>query len=161
MIRIILLACLSLNLGLTLPLHAAPMANGGPVDITSKQLDVNQSGKTATFSGNVKVQQGTFTLTAPKVVADYSGSGADIKTIQATGGVIITRVADGATEKAIGTTATYAPGARQLVLSGNVTLVRGPSQLSGDKLVYDMASGNARVTSSSGPVKARFVPGAK
>lgn len=157
MIRILLIAFLTV----AMPLHAASIANSGPVDITSSQLDVNQSGKTAIFSGNVVVTQGTFTLTAPKVVADYSGAGADIKSIQATGGVTITRSGDGITEKATGATATYTPGARQLVLSGDVTLVRGPSQLSGDKLVYDMASGNARVTNSKGPVKARFVPAGK
>ncbi len=157
MIRILLLALISLPL----PLYAASMAASGPVDITSSQLDVDQSGKTATFSGNVVVTQGAFTLTAPKVVADYSGAGSDIKTIQATGGVTINRLADGATEKAVGTTATYTPGASQLVLTGDVTLERGPSHLSGDKLVYDMATGNARVTNSKGPVKARFVPGAK
>ncbi len=156
--RILLTALLA---ALAVPVVAGSMANGGPVDITSSQLDVDQSGKKATFSGNVVVTQGTFTLTAPKVVADYSGQGADIKSIQATGGVTINRSGEGVTEKAVGTTATYTPGARQLVLSGAVTLVRGPSQLSGDKLVYDMATGNARVTNSSGPVKARFVPGAK
>lgn len=144
-----------------LPVQAQSAGGNGPVDITSSQLDVDQSGKTATFSGNVVVTQGTFTLTAPKVVADYSGPGSDIKTIQATGGVAITRSGEGVTEKAVGSTATYTPGARQLVLVGAVTLVRGPSQLSGDKLVYDMATGNARVTNSAGPVKARFVPGSK
>lgn len=159
MIRNLILSGL-MAIGLMLPAHAASVAGGAPVDITSTQLDVDQSGKTATFSGNVVVTQGTFTLAAPKVVADYSGQGSDIKTIQATGGVTITRSGEGVTEKAVGTTATYTPGARQLVLSGAVTLVRGPSQLSGDKLVYDMATGNARVTNSGGPVKARFVPGA-
>jgi lipopolysaccharide transport protein LptA len=61
-------------------------------------------------------------------------------------------------ETATGTTAVYRPATQKLVLTGAVTLVRGPSQLSGDKLVYDIASGNAQVTNSGGPVKARFVP---
>lgn len=141
---------------------AESLTSGGPVDITSAQLDVQQAKGLATFSGNVVVTQSTFRLEAPKVVADFSAKGSDIKSIQATGGVTITRPGQGGiTEKATGTTATYQPGAQQLVLTGAVTLIRGPSQLSGDKLVYDMASGNARVTNSSGPVKARFVPKGK
>lgn len=140
---------------------AAYAANGGPVDITSQQLDVEQSKSLATFSGDVVVTQEGFVLKAPKVVADYSG-GADIKSITATGGVNIVRNgAGGVAETATGTTALYAPASQQIILTGDVTLTRGPSTLSGDKLVYDMASGNAHVTNSSGPVKARFVPNAK
>lgn len=149
------------------PPQAQSLGGKGPVDITSQQLDVQQAKGLAVFTGNVVVTQtgpgSDFRLEAPKVTADFSGGkGTDIKSIEATGGVTITRAGEGSTtEKATGTTATYTPGSQQLVLSGNVTLTRGPSQLSGDKLVYDMASGNARVTNSGGPVKARFVPGAK
>ena len=134
-----------------------------PVDITSQQLDVQQAKDLAVFSGNVVVTQTGFRLEASKVTADFSAKGhSDIQSIEATGGVTITRDgAGGITEKATGTTATYTPDTQQLVLLGNVTLTRGPSQLSGDKLVYDIATGNARVTNSSGPVKARFVPNAK
>lgn len=138
---------------------AAPATSGGPVDITSQRLDVQQAKGLATFSGNVVVIQGGFRLEAAKVVADFGGKGSDIKSINATGGVTITRPGQGGvTEKATGTAASYTPGTQQLMLTGAVTLVRGPSQLSGDKLVYDIATGNARVTNSNGPVKARFVP---
>jgi lipopolysaccharide export system protein LptA len=133
------------------------------VDITSSQLEVLQKEGQAVFSGNVKVTQGTFSLTAPKVVAEYGGGGqggSDIRTITATGGTTIIRTgAGGVQEKAVGTQATYTPGNQLITMVGAVTLTRGPSELSGDKLVYDMASGNAKVTNSSGPVKARFVPG--
>lgn len=152
-----------LTLILTLAIPAAfaqSIASSGPVDITSQRLDVQQAKGTATFSGNVVVTQGGFKLEAPKVTAETdSAKGGDIKSIVASGGVTITRPGQGGiTEKATGTTASYTPGTQQLVLAGAVTLIRGPSQLSGDKLVYDIASGNARVTNSKGPVKARFVP---
>lgn len=147
---------------LAFPLHAQTLGKSGPVDITSRQLDVLQAKGLATFTGDVTVTQGGFTLNADKVVADYSGPGGDITSITATGNVIITRTGAGGTaEKATGSTATYLPDSQNLTLTGAVTLTRGPSQLSGDKLVYDIASGNARVTNSAGPVKARFVPGAK
>lgn len=144
------------------PVVHAQSAQNGPVDITADQLDVEQAKGVATFTGNVLVKQQGFTLTAPKIVASYAKSGGDIESIEATGGVVITRVGQGGiTEKASGTTATYAPTKQQVTMAGAVTLIRGPSQLSGDRLVYDMATGNARVTNSKGPVKARFVPGAK
>lgn len=146
--------------------HAESLKNGGPVDITSQQLDVQQSKGTAVFTGNVVVVQSGFTLNAPTVTATYgdksdkANAAGGIQSIVATGGVVITRPAEGGlTEKAVGSTAIYNPVSQQVVISGDVTLTRGPSQLSGDKLVYDMATGNARVTNSKGPVKARFVPG--
>lgn len=136
-----------------------------PVDITSQELDIAQASGLATFSGNVVVTQGSFTLAAPKVVADYSGAGStgsDIRSITASGGVTITRTgAGGVAEKATGSTAVYTPASQQIVLTGAVTLTRGPSMLEGDRLVYNMATGNARVTNGAGPVRARFVPAAR
>lgn len=154
-----LLLTLLLAAGTGLPAHAA---TGGPIDITAQKLEVNQTSSKATFSGNVVVTQQGLVLTAPVVTADYAtqGDGSGIQTVTASGGVTITRNgAGGITEKATGTTAVYNPEAGTLVLSGAVTLVRGPSELAGDRLVYNLTTGNAVVTNSAGPVKARFVPG--
>jgi lipopolysaccharide export system protein LptA len=147
-----------------LPVLAAPsLTSGGPVNITATQLEVQHTLGKAAFIGNVVVTQGDFTLKAPKLSADYNASGAgsgdSLKQLQATGGVVITRGgAGGVTETATGDVATYNPGAQQLVLTGpTVTLTRGPSTLVGDKLVYNLSTGNAQVTNSAGPVKARFV----
>ena len=156
MIRILLLTLLFT------PAAFAQAMGKGPVDITAQQLDVQQKKGTAVFSGDVVVKQGEMTLTAPKVTATYGSKGGDIEAIEATGGVTITRPGqNGVTEKAVGTTALYSPANGNMVMTGAVTLTRGPSQLSGDKLTYDLANGNARVTNSKGPVKARFVPNAK
>ncbi len=132
--------------------------SGQPVDITSQKLEVDQAANTATFSGNVVVTQGSLTLNAPRVVAASAAAGG-VTAITASGGVTITRPGTaGISEKATGTTATYNPQAGTLTLTGAVTLTRGPSELSGDKLVYNLQTGNAVVTNSQGPVKARFVP---
>lgn len=138
---------------------AASLASGGPVDITADQLDVHNAEGNAVFTGNVVVRQNTLTLTAPKLTVSYAKGGGDITQMQATGGATITRNTPGqAAEKATGSTATYNPSTQTLTMTDNVTLVRGPSTLSGDKLVYAIATGNAQVTSKGGPVKARFVP---
>ncbi len=147
---------MALSTGLTA--HAAPNSQ---IDISAEKLEVNQTASKATFSGNVVVTQEGMTLTAPLVTADYKNqnSTSGIQTVTASGGVTITRAgSNGVSEKATGTTATYNLDAGTLVLTGDVTLTRGPSQLSGDKLVYNLQTGNAVVTNSSGPVKARFVP---
>lgn len=141
------------------PTWAEGLAAGGPVDIESAQLEVQHAKGQATFSGNVKVTQGNLTLTAPKLDVAYGAGGSgDITEMQASGGVTLTRGGGAVAEKATGNTATYNPQTQQIVMTGDVTLTRGPSTLSGDKLVYDVASGTARVTSSNGPVKARFIP---
>lgn len=138
-------------------------ADATPIDVTAQRLDVNQTNGTAVFSGSVVVTQGSLTLTAPKVSAEYAGSGKagnSIRNVVASGGVTITRAGAGnVAEKAVGDNAVYSPQDGQLVLTGAVTLTRGPSELSGDKLVYNLQSGNAVVTNSKGPVKARFVTG--
>lgn len=160
--RLILAAALALLAGVA---AAAPLTSGGPVDITADRLDVTHANGKATFSGHVVVKQGTMVLRAPRLTVSYSagGKGGDVEQLQASGGVTITRGgAGGVTETATGSTATYHPSGQQLVLTGQtVTLTRGASTLEGDKLVYNLKTGNARVTSSAGPVKARFVPPAK
>ena len=143
----------------TVLLSTAWAQNTQPVDITAAKLEVNQSANTATFSGNVVVTQGNLTLNAPRVVAASAKAGG-VQAITASGGVTITRPGTaGTNETATGTTASYNPQAGTLTLTGAVTLTRGPSVLSGDKLVYNLQTGNAVVTNSQGPVKARFVPG--
>jgi lipopolysaccharide transport protein LptA len=121
------------------------------------------------FSGNVKAMQGGVTLLADTLTVDYlaqdkaggkASRGHGIENLVAEGTVKIVRDAgpDGR-EEATGTKAVYTPAQNQIVLTGpHVVLTRGPSMLEGDRLEYDMASGNAHVTNSKGPVKARFVP---
>lgn len=138
---------------------AAPAT--APVDVTAEQFEVLQNKGQAIFSGNVRAVQGILTLEAPKaiVVYDHSGKG-DIKELRAEGGVTITRDTT-PPEKATGTTAIYTPEGQKLELTGEVELTRGASTLAGDRLLYDIPSGNAKVTNSKGPVKARFTPQGK
>lgn len=146
---------------------AAPLGlkNGEPIEITSAALDVSQNQSHAVFKGSVKVVQGPMTLTTDMLTVDYTAKGgkagkgaSGIDKLVATGHVKIDR--DNGAEVATGDAATYTPDTQLLVLTGTtVTLTRGINTLEGDKLVYAVATGNAKVTNSKGPVKARFVPG--
>lgn len=151
--RAALLAILSLSL--LAPTHAQTTSQ--PINVTASQMEIQHQQGTATFSGNVVVTQGNLTLNAPQLIVSYDADSGDVATIRTQGATTITRQSQ-TPETATGTQAVYTPATQQLILTGNVTLTRGPSQLSGDKLVYDISTGNAKVTNSAGPVKARFVP---
>jgi len=140
--------------------HAQTAKLSGPVDITANQLDIKHASGQATFAGNVVVTQGGTTLTAPRITVTYGKNGkGDIQQMVAEGGnVVFTRTGGALAEKATGDKAVYNPTRQELTLTGAVTLTRGPSTLAGDRLLYDIAGGNAQVTNSSGPVRAHFVP---
>lgn len=144
-----------------LPAIPYAQATQTPVDITANSFEVLQNQGKAIFSGNVHAVQGNLTLEAPTVTVIYDNGGhGDIKELRAEGGATISRSTT-PPEKAVGTTAVYTPASQQLELTGAVELTRGASTLAGDRLVYDIPSGNAKVTNSKGPVKARFTPGGK
>ncbi|MBI1308432.1 MAG: lipopolysaccharide transport periplasmic protein LptA [Proteobacteria bacterium] len=131
----------------------------GPVDITANQLDIHHADGQATFAGNVRITQGGVTLTAPRVTVTYGKNGqGDIQQMVAEGGNVVFTRSGPVAEKATGSKAVYNPTRQELTLTGAVTLTRGPSTLAGDRLLYDIAGGNAQVTNSSGPVRAHFVP---
>ena len=44
-----------------------------PIDITANRLDVNDTAKTAMFTGNVRAKQGKATLTSPELEVTYEG----------------------------------------------------------------------------------------
>ena len=146
---------------------AQPAALGvkstSPIDIEATALEVDQPTGQATFTGNVKVTQANLELTAQQLVVSYASKGSnDINTITATGNVTLVRTNPGVTEQATGAQAVYSPSAQLLTLTGpKVVLTRGPSSLTGDKLVFNLTTGAARVTQSNGQVQARFVPTSK
>ncbi|MCZ7594686.1 MAG: LPS export ABC transporter periplasmic protein LptC [Hyphomicrobium sp.] len=56
---------------------AAPLIGGGegPIDITANRLDIDDTGKTATFTGNVKAQQADAALETAALEVRYEGGG--------------------------------------------------------------------------------------
>lgn len=138
-------------------------AEAGSIDITAERLDVRQTDGKATFTGRVVAKRGAMTLHADTLTATYGKGHAapqrgQVESIIAAGHVTLLRAGTG-DEKATGDAATYNIHTHTLVLTGRaVTLTRGASMLVGDKLVYDLTSGHAKVTQTGGQVKARFVP---
>jgi len=144
-----------------------------PVQIEAATLEVRDKNKTATFSGNVQVVQGDTTMKCQSLVVFYGQevgiAGNDkpasaaspvttskstpgmpqgaqnIRRIEARGGVtVITK-----DQNASGDTGIYDLKSKTITLSGNVVVSQGQNVIHGEKVVVDIATGNARVESGS------------
>jgi len=69
---------------------AAPLIGGGdgPIDITANRLDVDDTGKTATFTGNVRAVQGDAALETAALEVRYAGGNTDTSSLPGAGAKI-------------------------------------------------------------------------
>lgn len=148
-----------------------------PVHIEAATLEVRDKDKVATFSGDVRVQQGDTGMRCKTLAVFYDQDGADdkavkampaatpgpggsqkIKRLEARGGVVVTQKA----QTARGDTGIFDMKANTVTLSGNVVMAQGKNILRGDRLVVDLTTGVSRVESNkngSGRVEGLFTPG--
>lgn len=111
-----------------------------PVDVAADRIEVQDRADRAIFAGNVVARQADLTLNAGRVTVAYSDRGGiEIQRIDASGGVTVRSPS----ETARGQFAIYDLRNRLITLLGNVTLVRGDSNVRGGRLVLDLASGRA------------------
>jgi lipopolysaccharide export system protein LptA len=111
-----------------------------PVDVAADRIEVQDRSDRAVFSGNVVVKQAELTMNAARVTVAYANSGnVQIQRVDASGGVIVTSPS----ETARGKFAIYDINKRLITMLGAVTLTRGPSHVSGARLVIDLDSGRA------------------
>ncbi len=158
---------LTLMLALPSPLLAQGMGvslggvaendSDAPVEVTSDQLEMNQTEGTALFTGDVLVVQGALRLAAPSILVQYArlpdGSlGSDVERITATGGVTMVTP----TEAAEAQDAVYSPLTNEVVMTGDVLLTQGPNTLNGQRLTVDLATGTGRM---DGRVRTVITPG--
>jgi lipopolysaccharide export system protein LptA len=149
-----------------------------PVHIEAATLEVRDKDKVATFSGNVRVQQGDTGLRCKSLLVFYEqdGEGAgknDSKTLQAAtpgpggqqkikrlearGAVVVTQKEQTAT----GELGIFDMRTNTVTLTGNVVMTQGKNVLRGDRLVVDLTSGVSRVESGkngTGRVQGLFLP---
>lgn len=136
---------------LTLSTAAAAQSFAGhdssaPVDFAADRIEVLGRADKAVLSGSVVAKQGNLTLTADRVTVSYANtSGIDVKRMDATGGVRVSR----ANESATGQTAIYDLDRRIITLVGGVTLSRGTDVLRGGRLTIDLASGRSVMEGSA------------
>ena len=127
------------------------------IDIAADSLEVRQKDGTAHFSGDVVVQHLKMTLKAPDLEVFYAkGSDGEKGVKKVIAQPSVTLIDKGQDMKLTGKKAVYEVSNRTVTVTGNVIMTRGGSILKGDKLVYDLANGQANMINNSGRVKARF-----
>lgn len=121
--------------GTALSMGAMKVTADQPVEVTSDELQVDQTANTATFKGNVIVIQGDMRLSSNSVLVEYGpsepGGRSRIQKMTATGEVIMTSP----TESAEGREAVYTVADRTLVMTGDVVVTQGPSVITGQRMV--------------------------
>jgi lipopolysaccharide export system protein LptA len=138
-------------------MNGLALSNDKPIQIESDNLELRDQEKRALFDGNVKVVQGTMTLTAQHMIVYYKGKG---NSLAAGGGDIdkidvndqVTLVSG--TQTARGDIGSFDMRSEVLTLSGkSVVLVDGQNVLTGCKLTVQMKNGQANMGSCGGRVK--------
>jgi len=146
-----------------------------PVSIEADKLVYFDKEQKAVYTGNVVVIQGDSKMTCsgltifmdkgdPAPAADAAKSGASpaggsssrVKHLDAAGPVTVVSK----TQVATGDRGSYDKAQNKVWLIGNVTLSDSGNVTKGDKLTYDLTSGEATVdTAAAGRVKGLFIPG--
>jgi LPS export ABC transporter protein LptC len=133
-----------------------------PINIDAESLKGNDTAKTATFRGEVKVVQGEFTLRTPELVVSYTGSAAladagkaadgpreatQVKKIRANKKVVITTAQN---QEVVGDWAEFDIASNTTVVgvddlaNSNVVVTQGGNRIYGPKVIIDMTTGEAR-----------------
>lgn len=140
-----------------------------PVKLDANRLDVNDTAKTAVFSGDVVAAQGDVVMRTAEMHVSYTGAAgladvaatgptpqkgpaAQISKIQAKKKVVVT-TKDGRTVN--GDWADFDMKTNQVTVGGDVIMTQGSTQVEGTRLVIDMATGEATLRSdrSDGVIK--------
>jgi lipopolysaccharide export system protein LptA len=112
-----------------------------PIDVDAARIELQDSASQAVFSGDVVIRQGKLTLYADSVKVLYARNGNDtqMQRLDARGNVRLVSPS----EKASSNLAIYDVKGRIITMTGNVTLDRGGSQLQGQRLVLNLATGQS------------------
>lgn len=163
---------LALLVGLVPAAAAAQGSRGGailpggnskqPINIQATKLDYFDKEQKLVYTGNVLAVQGDAKLKCsvltiflpPKDQGQSStpSSTSQVRRMEATGPVTLVSKDQVGT----GNAGVYDKQLDTVVLTGNVTLSQGPNVTQGDRLEYDLKTGQARVTGSH--VRSMFLP---
>jgi lipopolysaccharide export system protein LptA len=111
-----------------------------PVDVAADRIEVQDRADRAIFSGNVDVRQGSLRLASARLTVAYSSrSGIEINRLEASGGVTLRSPSETARSEF----AIYDLDRRLVTMIGDVSLIRGDSNVQGGRLVLDLESGRA------------------
>jgi lipopolysaccharide export system protein LptA len=125
-----------------------------PVTVTSESLTVDETARTAVFTGNVLVVQGEMRLSAAEVRVEYEADADRIARLWATGGVLLVNATDAAQSQK----ADYVIDTGIVTMTDEVVLTQGPATFTAQTFVADMKTGLGQL---QGGVRSTFVPNAE
>ena len=149
---------------------AAPLIGGGegPIDVTSNRLDIDDTGKTATFTGNVKAKQGDAALETAALEVRYEGgnagatgtsaaatpgAGTKIQRIVSKSPVVMTRAPQ---DRVTGASFDYDAVNQVAVVSGDVEMMSGADRrATSDKATVDQRADTILLTGSVVAIQGR------
>jgi lipopolysaccharide export system protein LptA len=126
-----------------------------PIAIAADSTTADIHNETATYIGNVRVEQGNLKLRSDTL--SIKASKGTIQRIEAKGNVVLASPQGQAT----GANAVYDIAERVVHMGGKVILAQGPNILRGSSLVINLATGRAELTAAAGTggrVEGVFVP---
>jgi lipopolysaccharide export system protein LptA len=125
-----------------------------PISIAADTTTADLRSETATYAGNVRVEQGNLKLRSDTLA--IKATKGTIMRIEAKGNVVLASPQGQAT----GGTALYDISQRKVTMGGKVVLAQGPNILRGSSLVINLANGKAELTGAGqgGRVEGVFVP---
>lgn len=165
---IISLLILSLSCSQSLAREGASHNSKLPVEITSDSLEVIQDKQQAIFSGKVEAKQGDLRISADKMLVYYSKKDSKNKSdknsvskVEASGNVFL----NNPNETAQSQFGVFDVEQNLITLSQNVILTSGKNLVKGDKLVYNLTTGQSKMDSNTaqtgekkGRVRGVFMP---
>ena len=116
-----------------------------PLEIRSKELNIEQNTGRATFSSNVIATQGNLILTALTLVVEYAlkNSRMTSEMEKLTANKDVTIVSE--TQSAVANKMVYDVMSEKIIMTGDVILKEGLSATSGDRLTINLNTGSRRM----------------
>ena len=144
----------------TNPFSASSKDADKPIGISADSILADVKNQTATYAGNVVVSQGELRLRSDAL--SIQATKGEIRRIQAKGNVVLAS----AQGQATGALADYDVTGRMVTMTGKVVLSQGQNVMRGSRLVVNLGTGQAQLTSApgvtgSGRVEGLFVPAKK
>ncbi|MFZ5662232.1 MAG: lipopolysaccharide transport periplasmic protein LptA [Pseudomonadota bacterium] len=131
-----------------------------PMDLDANHTDcaVGNDRGPCLFKGNVRIVQGTLRISA--ATADLRRGGGDIQKVFLTGAPVQMeqQLDNGEQVSARSSRVEYDLQSETVVFIGNATLSKPDGSVSGERIVYNMASGQIQAGSENSRVKVRFLP---
>ncbi|HZH43689.1 MAG TPA: lipopolysaccharide transport periplasmic protein LptA [Lysobacter sp.] len=143
------------------PAFARSSDRNQPMDVDANHTNcaVGDDSGPCTFTGNVRIVQGTLRINAAS--ADLRRGGGDIQKVFLSGAPVQMeqQLDNGQQVTANSSRVEYDLQSETVVFIGNATLSKPDGSLSGDRIVYNMANGQVQAGGGENSrVKVRFLP---